>query len=112
PDITELRIEVVAAGLDFEERWHSVRVEIECAGEHALLELDGSCRTAVTVLTPVTVSPQVRAKLTYLSRQGQTIELTVDRDGEGCIVVGDPFDGCRRRIAVVPAGVGWNDIAQ
>lgn len=110
PDLTALRVEALAPGLDFESRWKSVRIDLDCASECVVLELDASRRAAFATLTPSVTAPAVSAKLTYLSWNGQTIERSVDRVA-GCIAVADPFDGHRRRLSVIPSGAGWSEIA-
>jgi hypothetical protein len=110
-----LSVDVLAAGLDFAERWSSVHVVLTHTAAGAVAESWTADLTAAqTAASWVTPLPGARgpitAALTYVSRQGQTIQRAIDRVGDQLIVL-DPLDGNQVRFTLLPAGTGWNDIA-
>jgi hypothetical protein len=111
-----LNVEVLAAGLNFTDRWASVRVVLThtapgSAPISQTIELNKT-RTSATWTAPLDgVRGSLKAQLTYVSRQGQTIDRVMDDIAADQVVVLDPLDGNRVRFTLVPAGTGWNDMA-
>jgi len=110
-----LSVDVLAAGLDFAERWSSVHVVLTHTAPGAVAESWTADLTAAqTAASWVTPLPGARgpitAALTYVSRQGQTLQRAIERVGDQLIVL-DPLEGNQVRFTLLPAGTGWNDIA-
>jgi len=110
-----LSVDVLAAGLDFAERWSSVHVVLTHTAPGAVAESWTTDLTAAqTAASWVTPLPGARgpitAALTYVSRQGQTLQRAIERVGDQLIVL-DPLEGNQVRFTLLPAGTGWNDIA-
>ena len=110
-----LSVDVLAAGLDFAERWSSVHVVLTHTPPGAVAESWTADLTAAqTAASWVTPLPGARgpitAALTYVSRQGQALQRTIDAVGDQLIVL-DPLEGNQVRFTLLPAGTGWNDIA-
>ena len=110
-----LSVDVLAAGLDFAERWSSVHVVLTHTPPGAVAESWTADLTAAqTAASWVTPLPGARgpitAALTYVSRQGQALQRAIDRVGDQLIVL-DPLEGNQVRFTLLPAGTGWNDIA-
>lgn len=111
-----LTIEVLTAGIDFTHRWSSVRVVLghTAAGSEpasATIEL-GATRTSQTWTTPLAGARGiVTARLSYLSRNGQVIERTIDEVTGDQVIVGDPLESAQVRVGLLPAGTGWGGVA-
>ena len=109
-------IEVAAIGLDLDTRWASVTVaaELQLADAPPVVRnvvLDAQHRS-VTFAQPLDgVRGAMKARVTYLSRQGETLERLIDDVAGDQIIVGDPLEGSRIGLVVVPAGNGWDDVA-
>ena len=116
PTPAMLAFEAVAVGLDFEQRWASVTVvaELELLDGPPVLhavELDALHPSRTWTQALDGVRGKLGARVTYLSRRGETVERRID-DVEGDqIVVYDPYAGSRVSLVVIPAGTGWSDVA-
>jgi hypothetical protein len=113
---SQLRVEVLAAGIDFRNRWASVRVVLTHAvpgmpeTSHAVeLTLAQPAATWTSALDGVRGS--LSARLTYVSRQGQSLEKVVSGITGDQLIVTDPLEGECIKVALVPAGTGWDDVA-
>lgn len=111
-----LSIEVVAVGLDFHTRWVSVRVVLE----HKLpgspptshtVELDALHRSHTWTRSLEGIRGTLKARVSYVSRQGQSVERIIDEIINDQVVVRDPLDNYRVRLALVPVGTGWGEVA-
>jgi len=106
-------VEVVAAGIDFEARWASIRVVLRQSGggaaadEH-VIELDADRRGATW--SEAGHGEPLTARITYVSRQGLVVETTDAVVTSDQVIVTDPFESHRVRRALVPAGSGWRDV--
>jgi hypothetical protein len=113
---TSLELEVLSSGLDFERRWRSVLVAIEHRRPGAptntkTTELDASKQSETLSLPLDGLRGAVNARMTFLSRQGRMVEQSIDSVAGDQIIVTDPYGSNRVRVAVVPTGSGWNDVA-
>jgi len=108
--------EAVAIGLDFEQRWAAVKVETELAmldGPPLLhtVELD-AIHPSQTWTQPLDgARGRLRARVTYVSRRGETVEEIIEDIAGDQIVVRDPYEGNEIPFVVIPAGTGWKDVA-
>lgn len=112
--VADLRIEVVAAGLDFERRWSAVQVHLQHHGRtnaSQSIELSRDRRSGDWVLPLRQTRQRVSAKLKFVSQDGQVLEQNIEQVTGNHVVVADPFVGHRRRIALIPVGAGWRDAA-
>ena len=112
----ELEIEVLASGLEFTTRWKSIQVVLEhrapqAAPSSGVVELDGTHRSRTWTQRLESVRGTLSARLTYLSHRGLTVERTIPQVEGDQLVVRDPFDSHRLRVALLPTGRGWNDVA-
>jgi hypothetical protein len=102
--------------VDFTRRWSSIRVVLEHTAPgsepaSATIELDAA-RPSQTWTTPLAgVRGTLTARLTYLSRNGQVIERMIDQITGDQVIVDDPLDSAQVRVALLPAGTGWKDVA-
>jgi hypothetical protein len=116
PTPPNLQVEVLAAGLDFSERWASVQVLLTHTApggtaESWTAELTGAQTSATWTTALAGPRGPIGAALTYVSRQGQTFQRAIERvDGDQLIVL-DPVEGNQVRFTLLPAGTGWNDVA-
>jgi hypothetical protein len=113
---SSLRMEVLAAALDFETRWASISVTLEHRPPGAVaasqtVELDAAHHSATWTLPLDGVRGDVSATLTYRSRHGEAVVRRLDHIVEDQVIVTDPFDSSRVSVVVIPAGTGWNDVA-
>lgn len=111
-----LVVEVFAAGLDFEDRWRSVRVELEHSAMGSppifgVVELDASRRSAIWSAELEGARGPISGRVIYLSQRGLTVERRIEGLNGDAIGVGDPFDGDCVRVALIPTGSGWQDVA-
>jgi hypothetical protein len=51
------------------------------------------------------------ARLTYLSQGGQVVERTIEQVTGDQVIVEDPLDSARVRVALLPTGTGWSGVA-
>lgn len=111
-----LSIEVVAVGLDFQTRWALVRVVLE----HKLpdspptshtVELDALHRSHTWTRSLEGIRGTLKARVSYVSRQGQSVERIIDEIINDQVIVRDPLDNYRVRLALVPGGTGWGEVA-
>lgn len=112
----DLSVEVLASGLDFTHRWSLVRVELSHQGlpqdaESTVIELDSTRLSAVWKKNLMGPLGKVRALLTYLSYQGQQLEVEVSEVFGRQLIVEDPLSANQRRLAIIPTGNGWGGIA-
>lgn len=111
-----LEIEVLAAGIDFAKRWASVSVVLEhrpeggSATSHTV-RLDAAHPVARWTQALDGMRGPVSARATFVSRQGRAVEQTLDEVKGDQVIVRDPFDRHRVRVALVPSGPGWNEVA-
>ncbi|MBL8526909.1 MAG: hypothetical protein JNL68_04440 [Burkholderiales bacterium] len=111
-----LEIEVLAAGLDFARRWASVRVVLEHTppggpATSQAVELDAA-RPGARWTQPLDgVRGPVRAHATFVSRQGRIVEQSLGDVANDQVIVTDPLDRHRVRVALVASGSGWNEVA-
>ena len=110
-----LEIEVLAAALDFVDRWISVRIVLTHtppggAAQSWTADLTAATTSATWTLPLPAGRGDVRARLTYVSRQNQTVERTIDRVDGDQVIVSDPMDGNLVRFTLLPAGTGWSDV--
>jgi hypothetical protein len=112
----DLSVEVLTSGIDFERRWKSISVQLNHQaappdGVSTVVELNAANRSATWKLSLAKPRGKVRANITFFSHQGQSVETHIDDvTGEQLIIV-DPFESHRRRLALMPAGNGWDNIA-
>jgi hypothetical protein len=111
-----LSIEVLAAALDFTVRWASVRVVLthtppDGAPASHIIELTAQHPSGTWTQPLDGPRGVVRAQLTYISRHGQTVERVIEELSGNQIIVRDPLEGNRVRVALVPGGTGWGEIA-
>jgi hypothetical protein len=111
-----LEIQALAAGLDFAERWTSVRVLLTHAAEGSAVQswtADlGAAQTSATWTVPLDgIRGVVSAHLTYVSRQGAIIQREIPDVRGSQLLIRDPLEGNLVRFTLVPAGTGWGDVA-
>lgn len=112
----DISIEVLASGVDFERRWKSISVQLNHQAAlpdaaSTVVELNAANRSAMWKLTLAKPRGKVRANITFFSHQGQSVKTDIDDvTGEQLIIV-DPLESHRRRLALMPAGNGWDNIA-
>ncbi|MGD9671771.1 MAG: hypothetical protein AB7U75_22445 [Hyphomicrobiaceae bacterium] len=114
PSFGKLRLEAVSSGLDFERRWAAVRVEIEHLGSRRTvntLELNAEQRAAQWTLELRAPRGRLSARLTFLARNGAVYQERLDDVVGEQILAFDPYAGHRRRVTLVPAGAGWDELA-
>ena len=116
PAAGELRVEALASGIDFERRWSSIRIQLthQAAPPDAVstvVELDAAHPSALWTRSLSGPRGKVGAKLTFCSQQGQSVEKNLDDVPGEQLVVGEPLDSDRRRLALMPAGNGWEGVA-
>ncbi|PSN12137.1 hypothetical protein C7271_23825, partial [filamentous cyanobacterium CCP5] len=112
---TQLRLEVISAGLDFERRWQLVQVTIihtlpDQAPISHVVELHTHQRSQIWTQPLKGVRGTVRAEITCLSRQGLSVNTTLESVDTHQIVITDPLAANDRLITLVPKGSGWADI--
>ena len=49
--------------------------------------------------------------MTFVSRQGRSVEQTIDEVANDQVIVVDPLDRQRVRVVLVPSGTGWDQVA-
>ena len=113
---TELRVEVLAAALDFTARWASVRVVLTHAVPGSpptshTIELTGANPSATWTRPLEGARGSVTAEVAYISRQGETVERVTRQVPGDQLIVLDPYEGNRVPVTLVPAGSGWDEIA-
>src|SRR5262245_9596470 len=111
-----LQIEVLAAALDFTDRWTSVHVVLThtppgAAPQPWTADLDAASTSATWTTALPAGRGAIKADLTYVSRQNQTLQRTIDRVQGDQVIVSDPLDGNQLRFTLLPSGTGWSDVA-
>jgi hypothetical protein len=111
-----LEVHALAAGLDFAERWASVRVLLtHAAGGSATQSWTAdlaAAQTSATWTVPLDgIRGVVSAHLTFVSRHGTVIEQEIPEVRGNQVIVRDPLEGNQVRFTLVPAGTGWDGVA-
>ena len=111
-----LAIEVLAAGIDLVDRWGSVRVVLEHEAPGAspvahVVQLDAKHLSATWTQPLDGMRGRVKARMTFVSRQGRSVEQTIDEVANDQVIVVDPLDRQRVRVVLVPSGTGWDQVA-
>ena len=116
PTPASVALEAVAIGVDFERRWAAATVVAELAMLDGppvahTVELDASHPSRTWTLALDGARGTLSARITYVSRQGETVESRIDNVAGDQIIVSDPYAGSAVTLAVMPAGGGWKDVA-
>jgi hypothetical protein len=116
PAAPELRVEALASGIDFARRWSSIRIELahQAAppdGASTVLQLDAGHPSAAWTRSLAGPRGNVKATLTFVSREGESVQQSLDDVPGEQLVVSDPLDGDRLRVPLMPAGNGWDGLA-
>ena len=116
PTARDLVIEVLAVGLDFAQRWASVDVVLDHeppggpATSHSV-QLDAAHLGARWTQPLAGVRGSVQARATFVSRQGRIVEQSLGDVANDQVIVTDPLERHRVRVALVPSGTGWSELA-
>jgi len=116
PNRASLSVELLSSGIDFEHRWTEVRVLLDHQGAPAdafstALVLDAAHGSALWQHDLTGNRGKVLAHFSYISRQGQTVDVAqVEVSGEQ-LVITDPLASAQRQLSLLPAGNGWGNIA-
>lgn len=100
-------VEVVAAGLDWVERWAGVEVTLSSGGRQSEVTLTAE-RPRASVPT---ADPGVSASARFTTRSGGVVEEHDLVPTGGHLVIGDPLRAAVSR-TVVPTGSGWSQVAR
>ena len=116
PNRVSLRVELLSSGIDFEHRWTEVRVHLDHQGVPAdafstALVLDAAHSSTLWQHDLTGNRGKVLAQLNYISRQGQSVQVSgIEVSGEQ-LVIADPLAFAQRHVVLLPTGNGWDNIA-
>ena len=113
---SHLAIEVLAPGIDFVDRWAAIRVVLEHRAPGAspmshAIELDAGHVGAIWTQALDGVRGPVGAHVTFVSKQGRSVEQQIDEIANDQLIIVDPMETGRVRVVLVPAGTGWGQVA-
>jgi hypothetical protein len=113
---SSLNIEVVGAALDFTARWSMVRVIVthdppDAAPQSQAIELTAAQTSATWTVPLEGLRGPVKAQVTYVARQGQSVERVIENVAGDQVIVTDPLEGNCVPFTLLPAGTGWSDVA-
>lgn len=107
-------VEVLLAGLDLQQRWSSIRVELSADGpspSSTVIELHEGTRTGSWALPSGSEGAAVRARTTFVSRQGLEVPQGPELVEHDQLLLRDPFGHHRLQVTLVPVGAGWQGVA-
>lgn len=109
-------LEVATAAFDFTQRWLDVQLEIQAAGTDAqtqtqTLVLDAGTPTARVSLPGISAGAPLEVRVQCRARSGFVHEQRLEAVTDAQLVVIDPYAGAGRRLALVPTGSGWAEVA-